>query len=300
MLPNGYKEFIQEKINEFYIENRRLPHKNDLKDYSVEPLIFEYGNWKHALSALGFLSKENINEEFKDLLQLQDELQGPPSLEEAKEAGINTKLLIDTYDGWRNVKKELKNKTTKTYKIKKTKIDQFNKKVQKDEILLIEITKHYTIVPTVQIEIDNQVEINRILKKYDTWSNAKKELKLYEIYENEIIKKIKKIGGIDKEKIEKELKKTNEKYKPELKSLILKYKTWKNVCKIFNLKSTVEFTNDEEKIIEKSLQNIELIEKIIGQFPSISDAKDYDINVDLLLKKYGSWEILRKWIENNK
>ena len=77
-------------------------------------MIFEYGNWKHALSALGFLSKENINEEFKDLLQLQDELQGPPSLEEAKEAGINTKLLIDTYDGWRNVKKELKNKTTKT------------------------------------------------------------------------------------------------------------------------------------------------------------------------------------------
>ena len=58
--------------------------------------------------------------------------------------------------------------------------------------------------------------------------------------------------------------------------------------------------NDEEKIIEKSLQNIELIEKIIGQFPSISDVKDYDINVDLLLKKYGSWEILRKWIENNK
>ena len=105
--------------------------------------------------------------------------------------------------------------------------------------------------------------------------------------------------GIDNfEKEEK--KKTNEKYKPELKSLILKYKTWKNVCKIFNLKSTVEFTNDEEKIIEKSLQNIELIEKIIGQFPSISDAKDYDINVDLLLKKYGSWEILRKWIENNK
>lgn len=44
---------------------------------------------------------------------------------------------------------------------------------------------------------------------------------------------------------------------------------------------------NEEKIIEKSLQNIELIEKIIGQFPSISDAKDYDINVDLLLKKYG-------------
>lgn len=118
------------------------------------------------------------------------------------------------------------------------------KRIQKDEILLIEITKHYTIVPTVQIAIDNQVEINRILKKYDTWSNAKKELKLYEIYENEIIKKIKKIGGIDKEKIEKELKKTNEKYKPELKSLILKYKTWKNVCKIFNLKSTVEFTNE--------------------------------------------------------
>ena len=233
MLPNGYKDFIKEKINECYIENHRLPNKNDLKDYSVEPLIFEYGNWKYALVELGFMSEENIENEFKDLLQLQDLLEGSPSLEEAKEAGINTKLLIEAYNGWRNVKKELKKQTTKTYRIKKTKIDQFNEKVKKDEELLKNITMKYMKLPTVQMAINNGVEINRVLKKYGTWIKAKEELNLYDIYEYTIVNKIKELGIIDKKMIEKELKKTKYVYKPSLKPLITHYGSWENVCKTF-------------------------------------------------------------------
>ena len=50
-------------------------------------------------------------------------------INDAKEAGIDTKALIQFYGNWRNVKKELKEKTTKVYKVKKTKEPIFNKKI---------------------------------------------------------------------------------------------------------------------------------------------------------------------------
>lgn len=160
-------------------------------------------------------------------------MEGSPSLEEAKEAGINTKLLIEAYNGWRNVKKELKKQTTKTYRIKKTKIDQFNEKVKKDEEILKNITMKYMKLPTVQMAINNGVEINRVLKKYGTWIKAKEELNLYDIYEYTIVNKIKELGIIDEKMIEKELKKTKYVYKPSLKQLITHYGSWENVCKTF-------------------------------------------------------------------
>ena len=292
MLPNGYKQFMQEKINNFYIENNRLPTKQDLKDYSVEPLIFEYGNWKQVLIELGFKNTENVETEFQDLLQLQDNLEGLPSLEEAKEVGINTKLLIQKYDGWRNVKKELKKNMKNTYKIKKTKLNQFNEKIEKDEEILKNITIKYAKLPTVQMAINNGVEINRVLKKYGTWMNAKKELDLYDIYEKTIIEKIKEMKTNDRNRIEKELKKAKYIYKPDLKPLIQKYGSWISVCKNFNLIS--EFTENEEKEIEKNLENLKLIEKIIGGFPDKNVAASYDINVELLVKKYGKWENVKR------
>lgn len=293
MLPNGYKDFIKDKINEFYIKNNRLPHKNDLKDYSVEPLIFEYGNWKYTLIALGFSNKESVKTTFQDLINLQDELEGLPSLEEAKEASINTKLLINTYGNWRNVKNELKNQTTKKYKIKKTKQDEFEKKIKKDEIILKKITEKYKRIPTVKMAIESNVEINRILKKYDTWLNARKELNLYEIYESAIIKEIKKLKTTDQNLIEKEFNKTKQLYKPTLKPLIKKYNSWDIICNKFDLQELYHFSENENQEIEKSLKNIKLIEKIIGKFPEIEDVSGYDVNIELLLKKYGSWENIK-------
>lgn len=294
MLPNGYKDFMKEKIKEFYNNNNRLPNKNDLKEYSVEPLIFEYGNWRYALMALGFLSEESIELEMKNLLQLQDQLEGAPSLEEANNAGIHTKLLIQSYNGWKNVKQELKKRTTKRYKIKKTKQTEFNEKIKKDEEILKEITKKYKRIPTVKMAINNGVEINRILKKYDSWTNAKKELQLYEIYETAIIPKIKELDTINQKTIEKELKKTKYIFKPTIKPLLMKYKTWENVCTKFSLNNSSSFTENEKLIIKQSLDNLNLIEKIIGKFPEIEDVHGYDVDVNLLLKKYGKWENIKR------
>ena len=97
MLPNGYKDFMKEKISEYYNIHHKLPQKNDLKELSVEPLIFEYGKWKYALYELGFINEETAEEEFNRLVELQNELNGLPSFEEAKDAGINIRLLTDKY-----------------------------------------------------------------------------------------------------------------------------------------------------------------------------------------------------------
>lgn len=289
MLPNGYKEFMREKINEFYIQNKKLPNKNDLKEYSVEPLIFEYGNWKYALSELGFQIKESVEDEFNDLLMLQDELEGAPSLIEAQNAGINTKLLINYYNGWKNVKKELKNNTQKTYGIKKTKLENFNEKIKNDEKIIVNITDKYSIIPTVKIAIQEGVEMNRILKKYKTWQNAKKELHLYDIYEKSMIHRIKELNIYDEKSLTKIFNKMQQPYKPDIKPIIKKYQTWHNIYNLLTVSSIQNLSDDEEKIVEKNIEKLKLIKKIIGNFPTENDAKKYDIDVDILLKKYKKW-----------
>ena len=391
MIPNGYKTYIKKQIDEYIYTYEKIPQKTDLKDLAVEPLIFEYGNWRNALIALGYLKVDTPESAFHSLQDLQDTLEGAPSLIEAKEAGIDTKILIQKYGSWKNVKKQLKAHTTKTYKMKKTNQTKFNEKVQKDEEKILELTRNLKKIPTAKDIIDHGIDINRILKKYNTWNNAKIQLHLYEIYEEIVLKDIKdlyiknekkpslsdisnhkinikpivsKYGSwskacthlnitcFDKEKMKEYILEEMKKQRklPSLtalkkngfqeKELLKVYKTWHNA--IVDLGLDIE----EEKILAEDIQNLcnklqyiptieelkehglysspifhkyhgwekfrenyeikvqkidkttdtseiekklKLVEKILGKMPSVEEAKEFDINVEKLLKKYGTW-----------
>lgn len=392
LIPNGYKNYIKTKIDEYIKQHHKIPQKNDMQDLSIEPLMFEYGNWRNVLLEFGYIKASTPESAFKELQDLQDELEGTPSLLEAKEAGIDTKALIQFYGNWRNVKKELKEKTTKVYKVKKTKEPIFNKKIKKDEEKLIAFTKQQKKIPTAKDAINQHVDMNKIIKKYGTWNNAKEQLQLYDIYESIVVEEVRElhiqnnkkpsltmisnanidikpivakygswtnackhlnITTFDKEKTKDMIRKELEKQRklPSLadlkeqgfdeKPLLKVYKTWNHALKDFGLDleeekilaediqtlcnqlgyvPTVEemkerhmnisaifkkyhgFENFREKYDIKVVhvnyeintdeleKKLKLVEKIIGKMPEISDAEEFDINVEELLKKYGNWQ----------
>ena len=398
MIPNGYKEYIKEQIDNYIEVHKKLPQKTDLKDFAIEPLIFEFGNWRNALIELGYLKNETPETAFQSLQELQDELHGLPSYMEAKEAGIDTKILVQTYGTWKNVKNELKAHTTKTYAMKKINEEKFNEKIKEDEEKIIELTKKNKKIPTAKDLMLNQIDMNRILKKYITWNNAKEQLKLYDIYEEIVIEQMKDLYL-------KEGKKPSlsviAQHHININSLISKYGSWTNACKHLNI-STFDVNKfkeyvlkemkkqrklpslaslkrkgfdekellkiyknwhkvitelgldiEEEKLLVEDIQNLcnklghvptldelkkhhlhhpaifkkyhgwekfkkqygikfteinerinteecekklKLVEKIIGKFPTKEEAKEFDVDVDILLKKYGSWNTMKKYV----
>ena len=239
MIPNGYKNYIKTKIDEYIKQHHKIPQKNDMQDLSIEPLIFEYGNWRNVLLEFGYIKVSTPESAFKELQDLQDELEGTPSLLEAKEAGIDTKALIQFYGNWRNVKKELKEKTTKVYKVKKTKEPIFNKKIKKDEEKLIAFTKQQKKIPTAKDAINQHVDMNKIIKKYGTWNNAKEQLQLYDIYESIVVEEVRELH-IQNNKKPSLTMISNANI--DIKPIVAKYGSWTNACKHLNIT-----TFDKEK-----------------------------------------------------
>lgn len=398
MIPNGYREYIKEQIDNYIHVHKKLPQKTDLKKFAIEPLIFEFGNWRNALIELGYLKNETPETAFQSLQELQDELHGLPSYMEAKEAGIDTKILIQKYGTWKNVKNELKKHTTKTYTMKKINEEKFNEKIKQDEEKIIVLTKEKKKIPTAKDLMVNNIDMNRILKKYITWNNAKEQLHLYDIYEEIVISQIKELYLQEGKKPSLSV---IAKHHININPLITKYGSWTNACKhlpistfnidkfreyvleemkkqrklpslsylkrqgfdekellkIFknwhNVISELKLDIEEEKMLAEDIQHlcnklqhiptleelkeynlhyptvfkkyhgwenfkkkygikvmeiheeinteecekkIKLVEKIIGKFPTKEEAKDFDIDVEKLVKKYGSWDCMKEQV----
>ena len=334
MIPDGYKEFMKEKIDEYIEEHHKLPQKSELKHLAIEPLIFEYGNWRNVLIEFGYKKKETPESAFQSLQELQKELMGLPTLPEAKQYGIDTRLLINEFGSWKNVKHALKQATDDPYQIKRTKQKKFNEKIESDEQKIIELTKKNKKIPTARIIRNNDIDINRILLKYGSLNMAKKELKLYDIYEDIVKKDLKKISkkktnkelfmylkkidfkpliskygsvenlckelnipALDIEKIREEILEEMKKQRKlpdmnylknqgiELRGLLEIYKTWKNIITALKL-DVIE----EEMLVEDIIS----LMKKLGHVPTVKEIKEANLNINKIFKKYNGWKNFRE------
>jgi len=179
MISYGYEKYIKEVISEYIREHNSLPQKMDLKDISTEPLISEYGSWRNVLISFGFLEHETPEMVFEKLKKLQLELNNSPTLIDLKNNDINVRPLIKKYGSWGNVKKELKEYLPEKYIYKRK--DKIEERIKEDELKIIELTKELMKVPSANDVRKKKININRILGKYRTWENAKKELMLEKV-----------------------------------------------------------------------------------------------------------------------
>lgn len=183
MISEGYKTYVKERINEYILENDKLPSKNDIEDIILEPIIGEYGSWKNVLIHFGFLKSINCDEMFEELLKLQSKLNHPLRMSDIRKERINIRPLLKKFGTWGKLKQELIAHLPVEYQKKKMMNEDFLRKIIEEENKLKQLTKKYNKIPTAKLARDNNVNINSLLLKYKTWNQAKRDLKLENIIE---------------------------------------------------------------------------------------------------------------------
>lgn len=99
------KELIN-KLNEICVKLKKFPTKSEAKKEGINIKLVKtyFGSWKQCeIEFNNKKRKERLELEKKAFIELALQLEKAPTLEEAKEYGINTRDLIVNYKGWKNV-----------------------------------------------------------------------------------------------------------------------------------------------------------------------------------------------------
>ena len=279
----GYKNYVKGFVVKFINDNGKLPTKKDMvnQNISIDPLITTYGGWNNVLKALGFdrdTVEENINDEevMAKLKELQEKLGTVPTLTHVKQEKINIKGLQNKFGSWNNIKKILKGELDEEKaQEEKTKRNIFDLEETTEE--LIALTKELGDVPKIAQAKSRGINVNRLIKMFGSWTNAKKELNLYSAQEEAVVAEITDLQRqtIKRPTIQK-IKENNINIKP----LIKKYGSWKQACNVLNID-----LYDLECIKDEILQ----VAKDINKKPTVYELKKYGVNIKPLSQEYGGW-----------
>lgn len=100
------KKDLVAKLNEIYTKLNKFPTKEEAKNEGINIKIVNtyFGSWKQCEKAFNDKNrKERLELEKKTFIELALQLEKAPTIEEAKEYGINTRDLIVYFKGWKNV-----------------------------------------------------------------------------------------------------------------------------------------------------------------------------------------------------
>lgn len=282
-VAEAYKEYVKENIVKFIEQNGKLPSRKDMEklNVSVDSLMSTCGGWNKSLAFLGF-DKDYVLDKVDDtqILQRVKDIQAKngaiPTLTDLKKEKIQIKVLINKYGNWNNVKSLLKGEITEKEALEgKNKENTFNIEEAKEQ--LVSYIKENECVPTIKEARESGIKVSRLLKKFKTWTNVKKELDLYSVQSEIVLDKIK---DVQKETIKRPtLAKLKEK-DVNVKVLLKEFRTWKNACNQLNIS-----LYDLDALKEQVEQTAERLQKT----PSASEMKELGVNIKPLTKKYGSW-----------
>lgn len=285
-IADNYKEYIKKHVSEFIKENGKLPTKKDMenKDVSVAGLVDSCGGWNNGLIALGFgkdsiLEAVNVDEEMDKVRNIQNQKGGVvPTLADLKKGKVKINVLLNKYGNWNNIKNLLKGDITEEEALREENIkDIFDEDKAREE--LIDFIKKYDKIPTMKEAKDKGINVNKLIKKYNTWTKVKEELGLYDVQRELVLEQIKEIQRKE-EKVKRPSLAKLKAEKVNIKSLLKKYSTWKKACSELGIE-LYDVSLLESKVIE--------IAERMEKTPLESELRAQGINVKPLVEKYDGW-----------
>jgi len=283
IVSEGYKQYVQGFINDFFNKNGKLPSKKDISELgvSIEPLITAMGSWKNVLTSLGFEvhnldSTINNEEALNKLRELQEKLGSTPTLVKVKEENIYIKNLIAKFGSWNNVKRVLRGEMTEDEAQKdECKNNEFN--LNKEIETLKDLTRELHKTPNIVEAKTKGLNVYKLVKIYGSWSKVKEELGLKNIEQEFIVSRIKEL---QKQTVKRPtLQKLKENH-INIATLIKKYGTWKNACGVLNL-SLYDLEGIKRDVFE--------LAEALNRAPKRYELEECGVKVTPLIEEYNGW-----------
>lgn len=283
IVSEGYKQYVQGFVNDFFNKNGKLPNKKDILEMgvSIEPLITAMGSWKNVLTSLGFEvhnldSTINNEEALNKLRELQEKLGSTPTLVNVKKENIYIKNLISKFGSWNNIKRILKGEISEDEAQKdEYKNNEFN--LNKEIETLKDLTRELHKTPNIVEAKTKGLNVYKLVKIYGSWSKVKEELGLKNIEQDFIVSSIKEMQKktVKRPTLQK-LKENN----INTATLIKKYGTWKNACSVLNL-SLYDLEGIKRDVFE--------LAETLNRAPKRYELEECGVNVMPLIVEYNGW-----------